>query len=161
MMKVSWIVPVLWFASTILLAWSVPGNDGLPSELMNSTRGQSTGWCHNDNACSAFKATCGGDCEAVGEKCGEDRDLEYPESCNTSYGNNYCNAEGQEVQVVCAREWDCECQAGVAQEGEETPKMCVRLGDGGAGAGAPNGDGSTPTPGTIVTDSFNCAMKRM
>lgn len=155
MKKVSWVVPVLWFASTVLLAWFVPGEDALPPELMNSTRGQSNGWCHDDNACSAFALTCGGACTTVGAKCGEERELEHPESCNTAIGNNYCT--GQQVVVVCAREWDCICVRGVTTEGGSIPNGCVRLGEGGAGAGAPNGDGSTLKRGTITSDSFNCS----
>jgi hypothetical protein len=152
MTTTKWFLTLVYVGSTIglLFFWGDPGK--LTDEEMARLRGQSYGWCHNDRACAAFELACDTFCAAVGESCGKEREIEYPESCNADMGNDYCN--GQQVQVVCAREWNCICRGGVPDEEGNVPLACTRDAEGSAN---PNGDGSTPVRGTITSDPLTCS----
>jgi len=114
--------------------------------------GADAGWCREAGACNAFNASCNSNasCMNSGDACGVTRIAKSPESCDTTYGNQYCNT-GEPVEVICAVEWVCNCLAIVPPEGGGSQLGCV----GGNSGGGPG----TDVAGSITTDPLTCAYE--
>lgn len=125
----------------------------LSDEAASRLRGGDTGWCNPLPDCEGMRDTpsCNhaeppelvysecGDAVNPGEPCFSFTVSGYPEECNTSYGNQYCQPS-MTTLAVCYRAYVCECEdvGGV--------KYCSRL----------VYDFVVCKP--VTADSFNCSF---